>query len=55
MKMKQLDDGLYLKPYQGLGTLGEGMYLKNEGSYDIVKDVTKYPNTCFVAFIGPPA
>ena len=42
IKLKQLGDGLYLRPYNasrvGEITTGDGLYFKNGISYELIKD-----------------
>lgn len=52
MKVKQFGDNFYLKPYQGMSTLGEGMYTKNGGNYEIAQDITMKDIPHLAAIIG---
>ena len=40
-KLRQLGDGLYLRPYKSDDiTTGDGLYFKNGISYELIKDGT---------------
>ena len=38
IKMKQMGEGLYLRPYKADNITGDGLYIKNGGSYELIKD-----------------
>jgi hypothetical protein len=40
VKVKQLGDGLYLRPYCTEGIMGNGLFIKRGGNYESVNDVT---------------
>jgi hypothetical protein len=40
VKVKQLGDGLYLRPYHTEGITGDGLFIKRGGNYEPVNDMT---------------
>jgi hypothetical protein len=40
VSVKQLGDGLYLRPYRTEGIMGDGLFIKRGGNYEPVNDVT---------------
>ena len=41
LKLRQMGDGLYLRPYKSIDTIaGDGLYFKNGSSYELIKDGT---------------
>jgi hypothetical protein len=40
VKVKQLGDGLYLRPYRTEGITGDGLFIKRGGNYEPVNDIT---------------
>ena len=40
VNMKQLGDGLHLRPYRTDGITGDGLYIKHGGNYEPVNDMT---------------
>jgi hypothetical protein len=39
-KLKQMGDGLYLRPYKADNITGDGLYFKKGSSYELIKDGT---------------
>jgi hypothetical protein len=40
VKVKQLGDGLYLRPYRTENIMGDGLFIKRGGNYEPVNDVS---------------
>ena len=40
IKVKQMGDGIYLRPYKTEGISGEGLWLKTGNGYELVKDAS---------------
>jgi hypothetical protein len=39
VKVKQLGDGLYLRPYRAENIVGDGIFIKQGGNYEPVNDM----------------
>jgi hypothetical protein len=40
VKVKQLGDRLYLRPYRTDSIMGDGLFIKRGGNYELVSDLT---------------
>jgi hypothetical protein len=40
VKVKQLGDGLYLRPYRKENIMGDGLFIKRGGNYEPVNDMS---------------
>jgi hypothetical protein len=55
VKVKQLGDGLYLRPYRTQNIMVDGLFIKRGGNYEPVNDLTVRDIPLLAALVGPPA
>jgi hypothetical protein len=55
VKVKQLGDGLYLRPYRTEVITGDGAFIKRGGNYEPVNDMSVRDIPLFASFVGLPA
>jgi hypothetical protein len=55
VKMKQLGDGLYLRPYRTENITGDGLFIEQDGNYEPVNDVFITDILLLALLIGLPA
>jgi hypothetical protein len=54
VKVKQLGDGLYLRPYHTENIMGDGLFIKQGGNYEPVNDVSIRDIPLLAALVGLP-
>jgi hypothetical protein len=54
VKVKQLGDGLYLRPYRTEIIMGDGLFIKRGGNYEPVNDMSIRDIPLLATLIGSP-
>jgi hypothetical protein len=54
VKVKQLGDGLYLRPYRTENIMGNGLFIKRGGNYEAVNDLAVRDIPLLAALVGSP-
>jgi hypothetical protein len=54
VKVKQLGDGLYLRPYRTENIMGDGIFIKRGGNYEPVNDMPVRDIPLLATFVGSP-